>query len=185
MALVLDVISKNKGEFFNFFFEIKKKLFHIFVSFKWLLKEKERRRTCFHYTCIHLFSRAFYVHSFIHSFISLFKSLNLSLQKSWFYLLQWKPFKIYEKCFFFILKALFVLKIFNPLSANFTKWSNTLKQFVGKLPKNCLSVFDHFVGLALKGLKVCLSWHENSSLHFNENCKKMTLTRWRFTITTR
>ena len=33
----------------------------------------------------------------------------------------------------------------NPLSAYSTKWSNTLKQFVGKLPKNCLSVFDHFV----------------------------------------
>ena len=41
----------------------------------------------------------------------------------------------------------------NPLSANFTKWSNTLKQFVGKLPTNCLSMFHHFVGLALKGLK--------------------------------
>ena len=27
-----------------------------------------------------------------------------------------------------------------------------LKQFVGKLPTNCLSVFDHFVKLALKGL---------------------------------
>ena len=26
------------------------------------------------------------------------------------------------------------------------------KQFVGKLPTNCFSVFDHFVGLALKGL---------------------------------
>ena len=33
-----------------------------------------------------------------------------------------------------------------------TKWSNTLKQFVGKFPTNCLSVFDRFVGLALKGL---------------------------------
>ena len=41
----------------------------------------------------------------------------------------------------------------NPLSANPTKWSNTLKQFVGKLATNCLSMFDHFVGLALKGLK--------------------------------
>ena len=41
---------------------------------------------------------------------------------------------------------------FNPLSANPTKWSNTLKQFVGKLPTNCLSVFDHFLGLAFKGL---------------------------------
>ena len=41
----------------------------------------------------------------------------------------------------------------NPWSANFAKWSNTLKQFVGKLPTNCLSVFDHFVRLALKGLR--------------------------------
>ena len=32
--------------------------------------------------------------------------------------------------------------IFNPLSANPTKWLNTLKQF------------DHFVGLALKGLRL-------------------------------
>ena len=31
----------------------------------------------------------------------------------------------------------------NLLSASLTKWSNTLKQ---------LSVFDHFVGLVLKGL---------------------------------
>ena len=43
------------------------------------------------------------------------------------------------------------MKIVNPLSANPTKWSNTLnKQFVGNLPTNFLSVFDHFVGLALK-----------------------------------
>ena len=45
-----------------------------------------------------------------------------------------------------------VILSFNPLSANPTKWSNTLKQFVGKLPTICLSVFDHFVGLELKGL---------------------------------
>ena len=42
--------------------------------------------------------------------------------------------------------------MFNPLSANFTKWSNTLKQFVSNLGTNCLNVFDHFVKLALKGL---------------------------------
>ena len=49
---------------------------------------------------------------------------------------------------------------FNPLNANPKKWSNTLKQFVGKLPTNCLSVFDHFVGLALKGLsKSSTSYH--------------------------
>ena len=40
----------------------------------------------------------------------------------------------------------------NPLSANFTKWSDTLKHFVGNLLRN-LSVFDHFVGLALKRLR--------------------------------
>ena len=52
-----------------------------------------------------------------------------------------------------------VLESIKPLSAKITKWSNTLKQFVGKLPTNCLSVFDHFVGLALKVLsvkRVCL-----------------------------
>ena len=43
--------------------------------------------------------------------------------------------------------------LFNPLSANPTKWSNTLKQFVGILRTSCLSVFDHFVKLALKGLR--------------------------------
>ena len=40
-------------------------------------------------------------------------------------------------------------EVFNPSSANPTKWSNTLKQ----QPTNCLNVFDHFVGLVLKGLK--------------------------------
>ena len=43
------------------------------------------------------------------------------------------------------------VSIINPLSVNPTKWSNTLKQFVSKLPMNCLSVFDHIVKLALKG----------------------------------
>ena len=45
-----------------------------------------------------------------------------------------------------------MIKGVNPLNAKFTKWSNTLKQFVGKLPTNCLSVFDYFVGLAFKGV---------------------------------
>ena len=43
-------------------------------------------------------------------------------------------------------------KDFNPLNANPEKWSNTLKQIVGNLPTICLSVFDHFMNLALKGL---------------------------------
>ena len=42
--------------------------------------------------------------------------------------------------------------LFNPLSANPEKWSNILKQIVGNLPTICLSVFDHFMNLALKGL---------------------------------
>ena len=40
----------------------------------------------------------------------------------------------------------------NLLNANPIKCPNTLKQFVGKLTTNCLSVFGHFVNLALKGL---------------------------------
>ena len=47
----------------------------------------------------------------------------------------------------------YICQKLNPLSANITKWSNTLKQFVGKLPTNCLSVLDHFLELAFKGLK--------------------------------
>ena len=52
-----------------------------------------------------------------------------------------------------ILNSICMMGAFYLLSANPTKWSNTLKQFVGKLPTNCLSVFDHFVKLVLKGLK--------------------------------
>ena len=40
----------------------------------------------------------------------------------------------------------------NLLSPNLTKWSNIHKQFVGKSRQIVLSVSDHFVGLALKGL---------------------------------
>ena len=54
-----------------------------------------------------------------------------------------------------ILNTFLLIIVLNPLSASPTKWSNTLKQFVGKLPTNCLSVFGHFVNLALKGLTVC------------------------------
>ena len=42
--------------------------------------------------------------------------------------------------------------VVNLLSTNPTKWSKTLKQFVGNLSTNCLSVVDYFVGLALEGL---------------------------------
>ena len=45
-------------------------------------------------------------------------------------------------------------KSVNPLSTNPKKSSITLKQFVGNMPTNFLSVFDHFVGLALKELRL-------------------------------
>ena len=47
-----------------------------------------------------------------------------------------------------------IMSLPNPLSANPTKWSNALKQFIGELPTNCLSVVDHFLGLAIKGSNV-------------------------------
>ena len=39
----------------------------------------------------------------------------------------------------------------NHLSTNIIKWSNTIKQFVGKLSTNCLDVSDHFWDWRLKG----------------------------------
>ena len=39
----------------------------------------------------------------------------------------------------------------NPLKSNHTNWPNKLKRFVGNSRRNSLIVFDHFVGLALKG----------------------------------
>ena len=51
-----------------------------------------------------------------------------------------------------------------PLSASSTKWSNALKQFVGKLPTNRLSVLDHFLRLAFKGLIVQRSQYADQKL---------------------
>ena len=77
----------------------------------------------------------------------------------------------------------------NLLSANPTKWSNTLSHSVGNLPTNCLSVFSHFVGLALtnvsflytlwrcfqscfqrvqKVLNCCVNWPK--MIYHNINC---------------
>ena len=42
----------------------------------------------------------------------------------------------------------------NTLNANPEKWSNTLKQIVGNLTTICLRVFDHFMNLALKELRL-------------------------------
>ena len=52
---------------------------------------------------------------------------------------------------FYIITSYYIY--FNLLTANPKKWSNTLKQFFGNLSTNRLSMFDHFVKLALKGLR--------------------------------
>ena len=54
--------------------------------------------------------------------------------------------------------------VLNPLSANARKWLDTLKQFVGNLPTNYLCMFDHFGGLALKGLR------NSQELHWSYEC---------------
>ena len=53
--------------------------------------------------------------------------------------------------FFFIYEGPLILHA-SPLCVNPRKWSDTLTQFVGNLPTNCLGVFDHLVGLAVEGL---------------------------------
>ena len=80
-----------------------------------------------------------------------------------------------------------VKSVFKPLGASPTKWSNTLKQFVGKLPSNCLSVFEHFVGLARKGLSnisrlkarkctvTTIVFHKKN-IYFQSNYKHVLLT---------
>ena len=76
-----------------------------------------------------------------------------------FLLVKINPLLMDKHCFQFpigitkgsLLKKFHLCSLLINLSANIAKWSNTLKQFVGKLPMNCLSVFDHFMGLVLKG----------------------------------
>ena len=64
----------------------------------------------------------------------------------------------------------------NPLSANYTKWSNTLKQFVAKLPTNCLRIFDQFVGLAL----IELIRFSNKQHRFSRETKTFPHKKYRF-----
>ena len=82
----------------------------------------------------------------------------------------------------------------NPLSANHTKWSNTLKQIVSNLPTNCLSVFDHFVKLLFKGLKsgtfyilvemnyFKLIWINPPRQEYEKNRKIQRVGSWKFSF---
>ena len=46
------------------------------------------------------------------------------------------------------------LDFLNPLSANPNKMFKHTQTIRPLLPTNCLSVFDHFVGMALEGLRM-------------------------------
>ena len=84
----------------------------------------------------------------------------------------------------------------NPLSANFIEWSNTLKQFVGNLPTNCLRVFGLFVRLALRGLNFKwqwtywqviyhVHWHCIGSFELQRRKNLVKRLRWRYFLKTR
>ena len=62
----------------------------------------------------------------------------------------WKFHGIFFLRTLIIFYVILLLSYLNPLSASPTKWSNTLKLFVG----NCLCLSDYFVGLAFKELKI-------------------------------
>ena len=61
----------------------------------------------------------------------------------------------------------------NLFSANPTKWSNTLKKNRRLLPRNCLSVFYHFVELAYKGSREVNP--SNIKRDFKRDFKRLTL----------
>ena len=61
------------------------------------------------------------------------------------------------------------LRAINPLNANFTKWPNKFD-----LPTTCLSVFGHFVKLALNGLKqISQDRRECTKLYKPSSCKNV------------
>ena len=90
----------------------------------------------------------FYLHLYLFYVLYILALFAVSNVHS--YTLTWKGPLIYVKVlvkFFhlwFLRRCVTVIILFvniNPLSVNPTKWSNTLKQFVGNLPTNCLSVW--------------------------------------------
>ena len=58
-----------------------------------------------------------------------------------------------------MLTPFFLQNFRSSLSANFTKVKHTQRIRWQFLPTNCLSVFDHFMGLALKGLEHYILLH--------------------------
>ena len=90
----------------------------------------------------------FYLHLYLFYVLYILALFAVSNVHS--YTLTWKGPLIYVKVLvklfhlWFLRRCVTVIILFvniNPLSVNPTKWSNTLKQFVGNLPTNCLSVW--------------------------------------------
>ena len=90
----------------------------------------------------------FYLHLYLFDVLYILALFAVSNVHS--YTLTWKGPLIYVKALvklfhlWFLRRCVTVIILFvniNPLSVNPTKWSNTLKQFVGNLPTNCLSVW--------------------------------------------
>ena len=108
------------------------------------------------------------------NWISVIPRSNLESNKLWSYTSNYDFLLVDSHSQVFCCKY---CKIFNPLSANFTKWSNTLKQFVCKLLTNILSVFDHFVGLAFKGLIKSYFFADMLHLCFPYVCFSRTFVR--------
>ena len=82
----------------------------------------------------------------------------ISLTYKQYFSASWK-LKVFKKNYFvlyYVNLIFFPDKSINPWSANPTKWWNTRK-LRWLLLTNCLNVFDHFVGLALKALKLMLN----------------------------
>ena len=76
---------------------------------------------------------------------------NLNIWKFKFAHAYWLNYSIWPYILY-IFFPFFSGNTINPLSTNPTRWSNTLKQFVGELPTNCLLVLEHFPGLTLTEL---------------------------------
>ena len=83
-----------------------------------------------------------------------------------------------DYCSSFMLVSYLLL---NPLSVNLTKWLYTLKQFVGKNKKStiCLSVFEHFLGLMLKGLNEQFLKDFASDLEFRKTSVWILINIWK------
>ena len=82
-------------------------------------------------------------------------NIRLLLKSCWFHCVDvyYIKFRFCETYKVVISVTRISLELLRSLSAKLTKWPNTLKQFVGNLATNCLSVFGRFMGLALKGLR--------------------------------